>query len=112
MKPIQKLSNKHLSMIEWLICHPAAFQSDLAKEFNLNQASASAIYRSPCFQEELDKRLKEQWAEARKIAQDTMIGLATNGDRQAAAYILDSNGYGAKQEIELNNKLIKVSIDD
>ena len=41
-----------------------------------------------------------------------MISLAKNGDRQAAQYILDSNGYAAKQEIELNNKVIEVSIND
>lgn len=41
-----------------------------------------------------------------------MIDLAEGGDRQAAAYILDSAGYAPKQQIEIENRQIVVSIDD
>ena len=112
MKQIKKLSKEHIQIIEHWIANPSLNQKDLAAEFGKNPSWMCCVVNSQVFKEEFDRRLKEHWRWATKIAQKTMIDLAEGGDRQAAAYILDSAGYAPKQQIEIENRQIVVSIDD
>lgn len=112
MDYLRKLSPKHLSMIETIIANPTITQNQLAAQFDLAQPNVSKIMSSTVFKEELANRLRDEWKGSVKIAQKTMIDLAKNGDYKASEYILNSNGYKPKEEIDLNNKVIQVTIED
>lgn len=92
MKQLKKLSNKHKQMAQWVVLNPTRTLTDLAHAFELSVAAGNIIYHSPLFQDEVNRLLEEQWQDARKIAQKTMIKLAEDGDRQAAQFILQCNG--------------------
>lgn len=77
MKQITKLLQKHIDIIEWWIAHPTAIQSEVAEHFGVTQPWVSQLYHSPLFKEEMERRLKEHWKDAMKIAQKTMIDLAS-----------------------------------
>ena len=71
-----------------------------AEMLNLNNKTVGKWRKMPEFQEELKKRLAEQWQNAESLAQKKMIELASDGNFQANKYILDSLGYAPVQKIE------------
>ena len=109
---IRKLTKRHLNAIEFIVANPNLSQTELSEKMGVSRISIINWMNSPLFKEALEERLKEVWKDSVKIAQKTMIDLAMNGNRQAAEYILSSNGYLAPQQIELNQNTIKVSIED
>ena len=98
--------------IEVMIAHPEYTYEQVAEAVGCSWASVRTWKNHVLFQEELDKRLKEEWADARRMAQAKMMELAEAGDFRAIQYILDSCGYGAVQEININQNVIKVSVDE
>lgn len=97
--------------IEAMMAYPFATQEEIANLVGCSVATVRSWKYHPLFQEVLEKRLKEEWKDARKVAQATIIDLAKDGDFQASKYILDSNGYNATQKVEIENNQIKVTID-
>ena len=66
----------------------------------LNNKTVGKWRKMPEFQEEMKKRLAEQWKSAESLAQKKMIELAADGNFHASKYILDSLGYAPAQRIE------------
>lgn len=98
--------------IDAMMAYPFATYEEIGNIVGCSGAAVKSWKRHPLFQEELDKRLREEWSGARRMAQKQMMILAENGDYRAIQYILDSNGYQAPQKIELNNNVIKVTVDE
>lgn len=109
---VKKLNKNMLQAIEIQIYNPTLSMAEVADILGVHLKSVQNWCSSKVYKEALEKRLKEVWADSIKIAQDTMITRAKNGDFRAAEYILNSNGYQAPQQIELNNNVIKVTIDE
>lgn len=114
----KKVKKGHLTprqrrILEVLVSHPEYNKSRVAEDCHVTVSYISQLLTDhEDFKEALDKRLKEEWADARRNAQQQMINLSNNGDYRATAYILDANGYSVPQQIEISTNTIRVTIDD
>lgn len=96
------LRPKELAVIEAMIAYPMLSDVKLAELLGINNKTVGVYKKKPEFQEELSRRLKEKWKESERVAQETIIRLATEGDFKASKYILDSLDYAPTQRIEAN----------
>lgn len=96
------LTAKRLELLEAMIAHPNLSDVKLGKLLDLNNKTVGKWRKEEEFQEELKRRLAEQWKDAERLAQRKMIELADEGNFQANKYILDSLGYAPAQKIEAN----------
>ena len=94
------LTAKKLELLETMLSHPMMPDTKLAELLSLNNKTVGKWRKEPEFQEEMKKRLQEQWKDAERLAQKKMIELADEGCFQANKYILDSLGYAPAQKIE------------
>ncbi len=94
------LKPKQIELLETMLANPMMPDTKLAELLNLNNKTVGKWRKMPEFQEELKKRLAEQWKNAESLAQKKMIELANEGCFQANKYILDSLGYAPAQKIE------------
>lgn len=94
------LTAKKLELLETMLSNPMMPDTKLAELLKLNNKTVGKWRKEPEFQEEMKKRLAEQWKNAESLAQKKMIELADGGCFQANKYILDSLGYAPAQKIE------------
>lgn len=94
------LTAKKLELLETMLSHPMMSDVKLAELLNLNNKTVGKWRKEPEFQEEMKRRLQEQWKNAESLAQKKMIELAEEGCFQANKYILDSLGYAPTTKIE------------
>lgn len=107
------LNAKQLELIEALMAYPMISDVQVAKQIGINNKTVGVWKKKPEFQEELKQRLAEQWKDAERLAQDTMLSLAREGDFKASKYILDSLGYAPAQKIEADIKSdINITIEE
>ena len=105
LKPIQ------YELLELMLANPMMSDVKLAEMMNLNNKTVGKWRKEPEFQEEMKKRLAEQWKNAESLAQKKMIELANEGNFQANKYILDSLGYAPAQKIEADVKTENIVIN-
>ena len=107
------LKAKQIELLELMLANPMTSDVKLAELLELNNKTVGKWRKMPEFQEELKKRLAEQWKNAESLAQKKMIELANDGCFQANKYILDSLGYAPAQKIEADIKTdIVINIDE
>ena len=107
------LKPKQMELIELMLANPMLTDVKLAEIAGLNNKTVGKWRKEPEFQEELKKRLAEQWKNAEKLAQRKMIDLAAEGNFHANKYILDSLGYAPAQKIEAEiSQDIHINIED
>jgi hypothetical protein len=109
------LTAKKIELLETMLAHPMMPDTKLAELLVLNNKTVGKWRKEPEFQEEMKKRLAEQWKSAESLAQKKMIELANDGCFQANKYILDSLGYAPvqKQQIEADiNTEINITIEE
>ena len=95
------LSNKQLKAIELLVYSPYMTQNMIAQEVGVHRDTIRRWREdTPEFREALDKATKERWKAAEQIAVNTMINLASEGNIQAAKYMLDNLGYKPVDKVE------------
>lgn len=94
------LKPKQLELLEAMLANPELSDVKLAAKVNLNNKTVGKWRKLPEFDEELRKRLQEQWKGAERLAQKKMIELAKEGNFHANKYILDSLGYAPTTKIE------------
>lgn len=91
------LNAKRIELLEAMLAHPAMSDVKLGELLDLNNKTVGKWRKEEEFQEELKRRLKEQWKDAERLAQKKMIELADEGNFHANKYILDSLGYAPTQ---------------
>lgn len=91
---------------------PFATEEDLAKLCGIGRRTLYRWRQDPLFCEALAAEHRKLWGSASNDALKQMIRLAKAGDRQAAAYILDSAGYAAPQKVELSSTDIRITVGD
>lgn len=107
------LKPRQIELLELMLANPMMSDVKLAELMELNNKTVGKWRKMPEFQEELKKRLAEQWKNAERLAQKKMIELANDGCFQANKYILDSLGYAPVQKIEADVKTdIEISIEE
>lgn len=94
------LKTKEKELLELMLAYPMLPDTKLAEMMGINNKTVGVWRKKPEFQEELKKRLQEQWKDAERLAQKKMIELANEGCFQANKYILDSLGYAPTTKIE------------
>ena len=107
------LKPRQVELLELMLANPMASDLKLAEIMELNNKTVGKWRKMPEFQEELKKRLAEQWKNAESLAQKKMIELANDGCFQANKYILDSLGYAPVQKVEADLKTnIVINIEE
>lgn len=107
------LTAKRIELLEAMLAYPALSDVKLGELLDLNNKTVGKWRKEPEFQEELKKRLAEQWKDAERLAQKKMIELANDGCFQANKYILDSLNYAPAQKIEADVKTdIVINIEE
>ena len=107
------LTAKKLELLETMLSNPMMPDTKLAELLSINNKTVGKWRKEPEFQEEMKKRLAEQWKNAERLAQKKMIELADEGCLQANKYILDSLGYAPAQKIEADiNTDINIVIEE
>lgn len=96
------LKAKQYELLEAMLAHPMMSDVKLGELLDLNNKTVGKWRKMPEFQEELAKRLAEQWKDAERLAQKKMIELANDGCFQANKYILDSLGYAPTTKVDAN----------
>ena len=91
---------KQVELLEMMLANPMMSDVKLAQALGLNNKTVGKWRKEEAFQDELKRRLGEQWKDAERLAQKRMIELANEGNFQANKYILDSLGYAPAQRIE------------
>lgn len=94
------LTAKRIELLEAMLAHPMLSDVKLGELLNLNNKTVGKWRKEPEFQEEMKRRLAEQWKAAESLAQQKMIELAEEGNFNANKYILDSLGYAPTTKIE------------
>lgn len=94
------LTAKRMELLEAMLANPMMSDVKLGELLDLNNKTVGKWRKEAEFQEELKKRLGEQWKDAERLAQKKMIELANEGNFNANKYILDSLGYAPAQKIE------------
>lgn len=105
------LKAQQIELLELMLANPMMSDVKLAEMMNLNNKTVGKWRKEPEFQEEMKKRLAEQWKNAESLAQKKMIELANEGNFQANKYILDSLGYAPAQKIEADVKQQNIVIN-
>lgn len=109
------LTAKRIELLEAMLANPMLSDVKLGELLNLNNKTVGKWRKEPEFQEEMKRRLAEQWKDAERLAQKKMIELAADGCFQANKYILDSLNYAPTQKVEaeLNSKqIITINIEE
>lgn len=107
------LKPRQIELLELMLSNPMLSDVKLAEMMGLNNKTVGAWRKKPEFQEEMKKRLAEQWKDAERLAQKKMIELANDGCFQANKYILDSLGYAPVTKIEADvNTDIVINIEE
>lgn len=94
------LTKRQKNLIEFMLAHPEMPETVCARECEVPNSTYFDWKKKEEFTEELDRRLKEQWKDAERLAVDKMIGMANEGCFQATKYILDNLGYAPTQKIK------------
>lgn len=107
------LKPRQYKLIEALMANPMLPDTQVAELLEINRNTVREWKKLPEFQEELKKRLAEQWADSERMAVETMQSLAREGDFKASKYILDSLGYAPAQKVEATlNTDININIEE
>lgn len=109
------LTHKQVLYIDYMLQNPNALDADAHRDLKIAKKTIAAWHKQEEFQAAYEKALKKQWASYAKEAQKVMHELLYTGRADvalnAAKYILSSNGYDAKQEVDVTANGIKIEID-
>ena len=94
------LTKRQKNLIEFMLAHPEMCEIACARECEVPNSTYYDWKKKGEFTEELDRRLKEKWKDAERLATTKMIELANEGCFQANKYILDNLGYKPVEKIQ------------
>ena len=107
------LSNRQKNLIEYMLAFPQLPETVCAKNCGVPNSTYFAWKQKGEFTKELDRRLKEQWADAERLAVDTMLSLCRQQEYSAAKYILDNLGYKPVDKIQAEvTSNIEITIEE
>lgn len=96
-----------------MLAYPQLPETVCARNCGVPNSTYFAWKKKGEFTEELDRRLKEQWKDAERLAMETMISLCREGEYAASKYILDNLGYKPIEKAQVDmNTTINVTITE
>ena len=107
------LSKRQKELLEYMLANPALPETVCAKACGVPNSTYFDWKKKGEFTAELDRRLKEMWADSERVAVDTMVSLCREGEYAAAKYILDNLGYKPVDKIQAEvSSNIVITIDE
>ena len=107
------LSTRQKNLIEYMLANPQLPETVCAHHCGVPNSTYFAWKQKGEFTAELDRRIKEIWADGQRAAVDTMLSLCREGEYAAAKYILDNMGYKPVDKIQADIKTdINITIDE
>ena len=108
-----ELSTRQKNLIEYMLANPQLPETVCAHHCGVPNSTYFAWKQKGEFTAELDRRIKEIWADGQRAAVDTMLSLCREGEYAAAKYILDNMGYKPVDKIQADIKTdINITIDE
>ena len=114
-----KLTKKQKAYIEASLANPTMSDAKIGELIDTSATQICKWNANPEFKAEVDARIKEQWADAVKLAKERIIDIAINGQEtnsfNAAKFIMQTNGFSEKQQVDINTDTginINVNIED
>lgn len=107
------LTNRQKNLLEHMLANPMLPETVCAAQCGVPNSTYFDWKKKGEFTAELNKRLKEQWADSERAAIDTMLSLCREGDFKASKYILDNLGYAptTKIEADIHNDIV-INLED
>lgn len=106
------LTNRQKELLEYMLAHPNKPETVCARECGVPNSTYFDWKKRGEFTAELNRRIKEKWADSERLATETMIQLCIKGDYAAAKYILDNLGYKPTDRIQADvNAKTEIIID-
>lgn len=101
------LTQRQKNLIEYMLANPTLPETVCARACDVPNSTYFDWKKRGEFTAELDRRIKEKWKDAERLATEQMIKLCEKGDYKATAYILDNLGYKPVDKIqaEVNNDI-------
>lgn len=94
------LTNRQKNLLEHMLANPMLPETVCAAQCGVPNSTYFDWKKKGEFTAELNRRIKEQWADSERAAVDTMLSLCREGDFKASKYILDNLGYAPVNKIE------------
>lgn len=110
MVEIQKMNKRAYKILEYELAHPEAKYKDICEELGYTKSYVSKVVNSRCYRQAKKLALSELWGDGVKVAANTLLNLAKNGDREAAKFIMQCNGFIPKEGIVAEGNEISISI--
>lgn len=107
------LTKRQKALLEYMLANPNLPETVCARACGVPNSTYFDWKKKGEFTAELDRRIKEMWADSERVAVDTMVSLCREGEYAAAKYILDNLGYKPVDRIEANVKTdINITIEE
>lgn len=87
------LTQRQQNLLEYMIANPTLAETRCAKDCGIANSTYFDWKKKGEFTAELNRRIKEKWADSERLATEQMIALCAKGDYAATKYILDNLGY-------------------
>lgn len=114
MATLESKRRRQDNLIEYMINNPQLPETYCARDCGVpNSTYFDWKKNDPYFLEELNRRIKEKWADSERLATETMISLMKEKNFNATRYILDNLGYKPVDKIQADiNNSITINICD
>ncbi len=96
---------------EWIM-NPFADFEDIAAAAGVSVMTFYRYRKRPDFMAEYHARCKEKYAELEARAVSELAKSVKRGEWAAIKYVLDGTGYMPAQDININDGVIKVTVED
>ena len=94
------LTKRQQTLLEFMLANPNLPETVCARECGVPNSTYFDWKKKGDFTIELDRRIKEKWKDAERLATEQMINLCAKGDYAATKYILDNLGYKPTDRVE------------
>ena len=106
------LNKRQNNLIEYMLANPQLPEYTCAKNCGVPDSTYADWKRKGEFTEELEKRMRENFADGQRIAMETMLSLCREGDYKASEFILKNFGYNPSQKVEAQvDQITTIKID-
>lgn len=94
------LTKRQQTLLEYMLANPMLPETVCAGNCGVPNSTYFDWKKKGEFTEELQRRIKAQWADSERAAVETMLSLCREGKYEAAKYILDNLGYKPVDKIQ------------
>ena len=95
---VDKLSNKHMAIMDFMVGNPELSQKEVARVFELTESWLSTVVNTELFQDQFQRRIRERSANAQAYVQLKLTHVAEVGLNRLLEKVEDSSAPGFIQD--------------